>query len=212
MTGTHEYSHAGSEILRGLPGWMPTEPGTGNYNLLDVVGNAVDDLNGEIETLDNSTTVQEAETVEQLEKLASIVDLPRETDEAKERYRARLIAEYQKLTNEGTAEELLQNTATILDVSKDSIQLTKSRHGAVKMNIPGEGLDSSSLTSADFAELMDEMVAAGFDISAVRSGTFTYITPTEYGNSNFDSSRGYDGLDANSNPKDTGGNYAGLIE
>lgn len=205
-------SEAGQEILRGLPGWMPTEPGGGNYNLLDVVGKSVDELNSEIDTLDNSTTVQDAETVEQLEKLASMVDLPRETGEQKERYRARLIAEYQKLSNEGTAEEILRNTATILRISKDSIQLSKESHGSVKMNVPGKALDNTSLGSSDFSELMTEMVAAGFDLSAVRGGTFTYITPSEYGNSNFDSSRGYDGLDANGEPKNTGGTYAGLID
>jgi hypothetical protein len=205
-------SEAGQEILRGLPGWMPTEPGGGNYNLLDVVGKSVDKLNDDIDTLDNSATVQEAETVEQLEKLASMVDLPRETDEAKERYRARLIAEYQKLTNEATVEEILRNTATILGVEKEAIGLSKESHGSVKMTVPGRALDNTSLNSSDFSELMTEMVAAGFTFNAVRGGTFTYITPSEYGNSNFDSSRGYDGLDANGEPKNTGGTYAGLID
>jgi hypothetical protein len=204
-------SDSGEEILRGLPGWMPTEPGSGNYNLLDAVGQSIDDLNDDIDALDKATTIQDAENVEQLEALASLVDLPRELNEEKEKYRARLIAKYQRLTNEASVEEIVKNSATILGVEKEKIGARKISHGSIEIKVPGESLDKHSLGNSDFSEIVSKMVAAGFSSSSVRRGTFTYITPTEYGNSNFESSRGYDGLDTDDNPKDTGGTYAGLI-
>jgi hypothetical protein len=207
-----EKSDSGSYILRRLPAWMPTDESTGNFKLLDTVGHAVDRLEDDIEELDRATSVQDAETVPQLEELAKMVSLPSKQDEGTEKYRSHVLVEFQQVTNEGSINELVSNVATILDVEIEKIDYRKDGHGSVTLAVPGNALDSLSITNDEFVEIATSLIAAGFNFSAVRRGTFTYITPTEYENANYEASKGYDGLDSDGNPKDNGGTYAGLIE
>jgi hypothetical protein len=207
-----EVSDSGRYILRRIPGWMPTDRTTGNFKLLDTVGHAIDRLDGDIDDLDKATTVQDAQTIDQLEQLAKLVDLPSQQGEGKEKYRGRLIAEFQQMTNEGTAGELIRNVATILDIEVEKIGFRKVDHGVVQLTVPGEALDSLSITSSEFVTISGELIAAGFNLRAIRRGTFTHISPTTYNNGNSDPTRGYDGLDTNGDPKNNGGKYAGLIE
>jgi len=213
-----EVSDSGQYILRRIPGWMPTDRSTGNFKLLDTVGHAIDRLDDDIEDLDNATTVQDAETVDQLEELAKLVDLPSKQSEGKEKYRSRLIAEFQQMTNEGSTRELIENTATILDVDETKIGYKKAHHGLVELTVPGNALDSLSITNTEFVTIAGELVAAGFTLRAIRRGSFTYISESLYGGAydpgelSSDSAKGHDGLDANGDPKDNGGTYAGLIE
>jgi hypothetical protein len=207
-----EKSDSGSYILRRLPGWMPTDESTGNFKLLDTVGHAIDRLDADIESVDNATTPQEAETVAQLEELAKMVQLPSKQNEGKEKYRTRVLVEFQHVTNEGSIDELVSNVATLLDVRIQKIDFRKDGHGSITLAVPGSALDSLEITNSEFVNIAESLIAAGFNLSAIRRGTFTYITPTEYQNGNWDSSKGYDGLDTNGEPKDNGGTYAGLIE
>lgn len=207
-----EKSDSGSYILRRLPGWMPTDESTGNFKLLDTVGHAIDRLDADIEAVDNATKPQEAETVAQLEELAKMVELPSKQGEGKEKYRTRVLVEFQHVTNEGSIDELVSNVATLLDVQIQKIDFKKDGHGSITLAVPGSALDSLEITNSEFVNIAESLIAAGFNLSAIRRGTFTYITPTEYQNGNWDSSKGYDGLDTNGERKDNGGTYAGLIE
>jgi len=207
-----ETSESGEYILRRLPAWMPTDTRTGNFKLLDTVGHAIDRLDEDIETVDNAITPQEAETVSQLEELAKLVSLPSKQSEGVEKYRTRVLVEFQHVTNEGSINELVSNVATLLDVPIGKIDFRKNGHGSVTVAVPGNALDSLNITNAEFVEIAKSLVAAGFELSAIRRGTFTYTTPTEYNNANYEASKGYDGLDAGGSPKDNGGTYAGLIE
>lgn len=205
-------SDAGGYIIRRIPGWMPSDTSTGNFKLLDTVGHAIDRLDADIEDVDNASSVQDAETVAQIEELAKIVTIPSEQNEGTDKYRSRVVVEFQQLTNEGSTEELINNVATILDVDPTKIHFRKIAHGEVTLTIPGNALDALSITSSEFVDIAQDLAAAGFNLDSIRRGTFTYITPTEYNNATFDASKGYDGLDANGDPKDNGGTYAGLIE
>jgi len=207
-----EKSDSGSYILRRLPGWMPTDESTGNFKLLDTVGHAIDRLDGDIQAVDEATTPQEANTVAQLEELARLVSLPSKQKEGKEKYRTRIVAEFQNVTNEGSVRELINNVATLLNVSVQEISYFKQDHGRIQLYVPGKALDSLDITNDEFVEIAENLIAAGFNLTALRRGTFTYITPDDYENATQDVSKGYDGLDSNSEPKDNGGTYAGLIE
>ena len=207
-----ETSESGEYILRRLPGWMPTDTTTGNFKLLDSVGHAIDRLDSDIEAVDKATTPQEAETVAQLEELAKLVSLPSKQNEGKEKYRSRVLVEFQHVTNEGTIDELVSNVATLLGVSISKVDFRTNDHGSITLAVPGNALDSLEITNTEFVEIAQSLIAAGFNLSAIRRGTFTYCTPTEYQNANYEASKGYDGLDADGNPKDNGGTYAGLIE
>lgn len=220
-----EVSDSGQYILRRIPDWMPTNRSTGNFKLLDTVGHAIDRLDGDIDSLDKAASVQDAETIDQLEELAKLVDLPSLQNEGKEKYRSRLIAEFQQMTNEGSTPELIKNTATILDVDEAKIGFTKIHHGLVQLTIPGNALDSLSITSTEFVTITGELIAAGFNLRAIRRGTYTYVDDSAYGGAydsanggydpgelSSDPTKGHDGLDSNGDPKNNGGTYAGLIE
>lgn len=219
-------SENGVYILRRLPPWMPTGPDTGNFKLLDAVGRAIDRLDGDITEIDRANTVQHAETVAQLVNLAKLIDLPPEENEPIEKYRRRTIAEFQTTTTETTIADLIGNTATLLDLAPEEIGYSRpSENGVVRLQLPQDSPESVSLSETEFIEIAEKHVAAGFRLEVLRDGTFTYVAESAYSgpydaaNGGYDSTKldsdstiGYDGLDANGNPKGNGGTYAGFID
>jgi hypothetical protein len=207
-----EQSEAGTDLIAGLPVWMPTDEDTGNFKLLDTVGRAVDRLEGEIENVDDANTVQTAENLSQLEQLAELVQLDPKTGESLKKYRARTIAEFQTNTSEGTASDVVNNAATILDVDNERVTyVPENQHGLVSIEIPSGSLDEIELSDQEFIDIMDRNIAASFRIEITARGTFTYISVQDYNDGAHDPSKGYDGLDSNDDPKGNGGTYAGLI-
>lgn len=218
-------SESGDDLFRGLPAWMPTDESSGNFKLLDVVGRNIDALDADIEAVDKASTPQDATSVAQLRQLAKLVALPPEGGESTSKYRARVIAEFQTYTAEGTARELIENAATLLDLDPEQIEYSQlSENGVVSLNIPNKALENVSLTGTQFADIIEKHVAAGYRVETTLSGTFTYLGTTAYtgpydaASGGYDSTqlasdatKGHDGLDINGDPKDTGGTYAGVI-
>jgi len=205
-------SKNGKYILRRLPSWMPHDAASGNFKLIDPVGRAIDRLDGDITDIANATQVQLAEDVPQLNELAKLVELPPKSNEALEKYRARTIAEFQTMTSEGTAKNLIRNTATILGVAASQVVYSElTEHGVISLGVPGNALSAAALTDAEFVNALQRQAGAGFRIEATVLGTFTYISPADYTANNHDASKGYDGLDSGGSPKGNGGTYAGII-
>lgn len=205
-------SENGELIFDQLPSWLPDDEETGNFKLLDVIGRALDRIEGDVGSLDNATTVQNAETVEQLAELAKLVELEPEIGEGRGKFRTRLIAEYQTLSSEGTLRDILENTATLLDTSPENIGYKDlAENGAIQLLIPQKPLDDLSIEESEFVEVIGKHSAAGFRIDASLMGTFTYRTPDDYSSGTNDATKGYDGLDANGDPTDSGGTYSGLL-
>lgn len=205
-------SEAGAYLVERFPPWMPTHRATGNFKLMDTAGRAIDRLDADIEAVDRATTVQTADSVTQLEKLGRMVDLPPKQDEPIEKYRTRLMAEFQLLTNEATIRDILVNISELLGISVERIGFSKESHGTIVISVPGDALDDLDISSSQFVQIIGKQTAAGFEVDAFKRGTFTYITPTDYQDGNHDATIGYDGLDSNDEPKDTGGTYAGLLD
>lgn len=205
-------SIAGEYLIERLPPWMPTHDASGNFKLLDTVGRAIDRLEDDITSADNATTVQHANKVAELEKLGRLVDLPPKQNESREKYRTRLISEFQLNTNEATIGEIINNVAEMLDVPPEKVHFSKEAHGTLTLSVPGDALENLAISSGEFVTIIGKLTAAGFNVDAFKRGTFTYITPTVYQDNGHTASRGYTGLDADGDPKDTGGTYAGLIE
>jgi hypothetical protein len=207
-----EVSESGDEIFDELPPWMPRDESTGNFKLLDVAGRAFDRIEGDIDDVDDATSVQNAQTIEQLEKLAQIVDVNHKSEEHIEKYRRRVIGGYQNTTNEGDLPSLFENISELLEIDITDIGYLKgSENGAFVFTVPSNSIDGVSLTKEEFNEIISEQVAAGFRPDIQTSGTFTFITPIQYGNDDHDATKGYDGLDSNGDPKDNGGTYAGVL-
>ena len=210
---SHDNSET-DELVYALPPWMPKNPDSGNYKLLAPIGDKIEEYDEDVTAVDRATTVQHADTIDQLIELAKLVDLVPKTSEGKEKYRARVLAEFQLSTNEGTPPQIIQNTATILDIDPEKVDYDElSEPGVIQLKLPGDALDALSITNAELSSIIDRLVGAGVRVESIVKGTFTYISETDYNDVGFthDVTNGYDGLDSNGYPKDNGGTYAGLI-
>jgi DNA polymerase II large subunit len=203
-----ESSKSGERIFDRLPPWMPSEEGGGNYNLLDVVGKEVDVVEGDIETLDSATTIQDAESIEQVEEIAKLISVNHKDGETLEKYRARVSAEFRSVTNEGGVNELIESSAAILNIQPSTVDYKElSENGVVKLTFPRRALNTSKLTASELADIFSNHIAAGYRLESGVGGTFTFRTSSD----GDDSTLGYDGLDNNGDPKNNGGTYAGLL-
>lgn len=205
-------SDSGEEIFRRLPAWMPTTESSGNFKLLDPVGRAFDRLKEDIDGVDNATTVQNAESIEQVQKLAKLVEVTPKSNESLEKYRKRVISEFQNATSEGDIPGLFENVSTLLGLKVSQIgYFESSENGSFILSVPGDSIDNAAVTQSEFSEIITDQVAAGFRADIQSRGTFTYLTPAEYNNNEHDPSKAYDGLDSNGDPKGDGGTYAGVL-
>lgn len=208
-----DISDNGTDLIAGLPDYFAKDYQSLNFRLLDVVGRKVDTLDADISAIDRASTVQHADTVAQIEELAKLVGVPARENESKEKYRTRVMAEFQLATTEGTAGDLINNTSTILDIDPSNITYSELP-GTISIGVPGSAVSALNISEGDVATIIDRQAAAGYSVNSLKIGTFTYITPTDYNDAGFvhDPKLGYDGLDVNGDPKGNGGTYAGLIE
>jgi hypothetical protein len=207
-----EASESGDEILKRLPPWMPRTESSGNFKLIDVVGRGFDRLGDDISDIDDATNVQTAQSVDQLKELSEIVDVRPKSGEGIEKYRRRIIAAFQNTTNEGDLPSLFENISVLLEIDKADIEYLKGQeNGAFLLSVPSYAIDNASLTNSEFGNIINDQVAAGFRPDIQTRGSFSYMTPTEYNDGTHDSTKGYDGLDTNGDPKDNGGTYAGVL-
>lgn len=202
------------DLAAELPTYYPNAAETNNYKALKAVAGQLEKHASDVDSVDIATTVDHAKTIDQLRELGKAVDiLPRE-NEAKEHYRARVKAEYAVLTCEGTISELLEITADILNIRTSAlgyVEPSGSEYGTVNLSIPTRAFNNTELSEGEVIDIVDRLIAASYRIDSLTTGTFTYITPTDYNNDNHDSTKGYDGLDSNGDPKNNGGTYAGIL-
>lgn len=153
------------------------------------------------------------EFTQRLEALGQLVGVDPHQGETVSHYRARVIAEYSIVTCEGTIEDVVTATAQILGTDVSEIQIDdRAGPGEVAIFIPVAALEDIGFSDSELAEVLEKLIPASYAVAGIQRGTFTYITPSEYDSGIHDESAGYDGLDTNGDPKDTGGTYAGIIE
>lgn len=208
----------GDEITRalagGLPGYYPSSDESSNYDLLEPVGKHLGENANDILRIEDASSVEEARSIAELEELGKMVDTAPLEDEALEHYRARLIAEFALSSGAGTIRSLIETAAGVIDVPVDQIDFNEpagGERGTAQLGLPGAAIEDLGLTEAFLIDILDQLVAAGYRLTAQIIGTFTYINPADYASNAHDPERGYDGLDTNGDPKDNGGTYAGLI-
>jgi len=207
-----EASESGEDIVNSLPSWMPRTTSSGNFKLLDAVGRTFDELKDQIGDADDATNVQTAQTVEQLREISRLVNLPPKSGESLEKYRLRVIGEFQNTTNEADLPSIIDNTSLLLDINKRNIEYIQgTENGSFILKVPTNSINSVELKQSEFSEIIQNQTAAGYRVDVQLSGTFTFISSNKYNNSNHDPSKGYDGLDVDGNKKDNGGTYAGVL-
>ena len=204
-----EYEDNTDSLVDDLPVYVPKSDRGPNYKLLDVVGRQLDRLDVDIEAVDNAMTVQHADTVDQITELAKLVDTPPRHQESRERYRSRVIAAFQAVAGKATIEHLFVALETILDIEPEQITyIERSGSNAISVGLPGRRVDQMALEPADVAAIVRSLVPAGARIDAYADGTFKFVSITDYENGNYDTRYGFDGLDADGNPKGNGGTFA----
>jgi hypothetical protein len=202
------------DIMSNLPSYYPNSPGTGNYKLILPIAKYIDSTDDDVQTISDAIDVKNADDIETLARLGKLVNVVPYENEGLEHYRARVLAEYALSTCEGTINDVLVNAANILDVSPESINYNEpvgNEYGTVELSFPKRAINESTLTDSELSTILDRLLPASYRIDTFIPGSFEYITPTEYNNNNHDSTKGYDGLDANGDPKDNGGTYAGVL-
>lgn len=199
------------DLVRGLPSWMPNDPGSGNFNLLDSIGRAIDRLDADIRSTDRAASLQEAQSIGEVETLAYPVETKPKSGESLEKYRLRTMAEFQTITTEGTINEILLNAATLLGVDSSLLYYEQLAPGHSAIRVPMAAIDNLALNGSAFAENLKSQNAASYRLDITVSGTFTYISPDDYTAGTHDSTIGYDGLDANGDPIGSGGTYSGVL-
>jgi hypothetical protein len=183
-------------------------------------------VNGELFTVEltnNGTinnfsqiTVDDEWALDRLQPLGKLVNVLPNEGEKFARYKARVLAEYAISTCEGTISDILETTAYIIDVDSSSIVYEEpapgEENGTVEMRLPSGALDESSLTEKDITDAAERLLAASYRLRSVRLGTREHKSLADVNANNNNPDKAYDGLDANGDPKDTGGTYAGLIQ
>jgi hypothetical protein len=115
-----------AHLAGGLPEYYPSSDESGNYALLESIAGELDTAESDIDSVDIATTVQEAQTIAQLEEIGKLVaTLPKQNEDL-EHYRARLIAEFAILTVNGTIDDLFTVTTQIFDVSKTDLSYAEA--------------------------------------------------------------------------------------
>ena len=198
-----------------LPEYMPKDPNSGNFRLLSTIAERIDDLDSDISAVDRAKNAQTADTIEQLDHLARLVDLKPYQDETLEHFRSRVISEFQLVTSEGTVNDLLTATATILNTRVNSIRYTEqhtSGSGRCQVGVPSSKLSDIELSDTEFIEIVDQLIPSSYAVDVLLNGTFSYVSVSDYESGNFGRDYGYDGLDSGGDPKNNGGTYAGVLE
>jgi len=229
--GKHDTTE--EDLASNLPPWFPKDPSSGNYSLLKPIAEVLDEVNEERQAVDKAVHPTKAETIDQLQALAQLVDVDPYKNESLEHYRVRVISEFQLLTSKGTVQDLLNASSTILSTTVDRIKYTEEHTqegGKCRLGVPANPINRLELADGEFVEIVGELIPSGYSVELFKKGTFTYlsksewantrqsnysgsftfITTTTYGDSNHNSTKGHDGLDTSGNPKDTGGTYSGI--
>jgi len=196
-----------------LPGFMANDEDSGNWKLVSPIGKAVDRLENDLEAVDRATLVQEADTIAQLDELAKLVNMSHNSGETKEHYRARIFARYQINTAEGTIGDVIHSVSTILDVDPEKIGYQDlDTEATVGVVMPRSAISALNLTSEEIADILNQLIPAGYEIAGQTRGTFVYVSESTYNNTtDWSDYQGYDGLDGNGDPKEDGGTYAGIV-
>ena len=195
-----------------LPDYFPKADTTNNFKLYGPIGAELKRLATDIEKAHHEVRPSKTTSMELLVEQGKLVGVSPKNNEPKEKFRMRVIARYNNITSEGTIKDIIQTASYILSVSADQIGYEETTTpGLVKVGLPYKALNDISLTSENIVSVLEQNIAVDYEIGGYLTGTFTFISVTDYNNSNHDSTLGYDGLDANGDPKGNGGTYSTLL-
>lgn len=188
----------------------PADDQNSEWNALIVaLANQFKDLDATRQEIEQSKFVTEA-TGKQLDKLAAIFQVGRETGEPDDTYRLRIQAALRAQLSSGTVEEVREAIAVLLDMNRDDVVIQEpydSTGIVLEAGVPEHEINDVGITSAEFADFIDTVVASGVDTTAFLTGTFQFTSQS----SPVTSDKGFQELDSNNDPiAGTGGTWAEL--
>jgi len=214
---TPTQSEVTDNLVRSLPPYYPKEETSGNYKILDVIGEAIDRLDRDIQAVDNAMTLQDAESSASIDRIADIVGTSRRDGESIEKYRMRTLMAFQSLTSEGTISDMFISFASILraDETEFWYQDWSELYGLAStfaLLVPIDRVEDSILEPAEIKEIASLMTPAAKSVEVQYEGTFRPVTVSEYESGDYDPDTGFGTIDENGDPDTSGGTFGGLIQ
>ena len=200
------------KMVDSLPTAFPKAKDKNNYSVYGPIANQQRDMNMDIHRVKNAKLVQQAETIEELVELGKLVDTYPKTSESLEKYRLRVLTEYQSITNEASPTEIIENSAYVLNVHIDEVEYSEAdTPGYIVVGVEKEAFDESSLSQQEITELLEKNIPAGYQLVSVIAGTLEFISEEDHNIENNYPETGYSGLDSNENPTGIGGTYSSKV-
>ena len=205
------------DLVRSLPPYFPKEETSGHYKLLDVIGEAIDRLDQDIQAVDRAMTLQDADDVASIDRIADIVGTSRREGESIEKYRMRTLLAFQSLTSEGTISDMFISFASILraDETEFWYQDWSELYGLAStfaLLVPPDRVEDSILEPAEIKEIASLMTPAAKSVEVQYDGTFRPVSVAEYESGDYDPATGFGTLDEHGDPDTSGGTFGGLIQ
>lgn len=214
-TDEFEYDDLTTRMVDDLPEWFRKAEDSNNYKFLEGPGDQLERVDGHIESVGAAVHPQTATTVDELAYLAEMVNISPRENESLAHFRARTIARFQAAASKGTLNDLLNGISHFLNVDVTGLDV-EEYPAQLDVTVPANSLDRTNLTEREVAEYGEDLIAPSYILTIFLRGTLEYISPETYdaiqaGNDSWDNHPGYDGVDADGNPKDSGGTYGGII-
>lgn len=214
-TDQFEYDDLTTRMVDDLPEWFKKDRDSNNYKFLEGPGDELERVDANIENLGEAIHPQTATTIEELAYLADMVNISPRENESLAHFRARTIANFQAAASKGTINDLLNGISHFLNIDIKRLYIEEFP-GRLNVTVPSNALDNTNLKEREVAEYGEELIAPSYILNILLRGTFEYISPETYndiqaGNDSWSNYPGYDGLDANGDPKGNGGTYGGII-
>lgn len=195
-------------LVADLPGYLPRSRDSNTYQFMEPIAKGFTQVDTDVALVSDATRVQTANSIDELKKLAKLIDMRYDGTDSIDAFRVKVLAGYQTLTCEGTANEILENAAEMLGISPDSMTFVGDMSGGnVQLRVPLAALNNSSISPEDFSDALSEQIGAGFRLDATATGTLQYISEAEYLAGDYDATKGYDSLGGDGD----GGTYSGLL-
>lgn len=198
-------------FVESLPRIFPKDVSTFNYRIYGSPAEQVNYTVTDTNEVQKQSRVTKADRIDTLKELSKFVGVVKREGESIEVLRKRTLANFQNVTSEGTIADILESASFILEVSKDKIEYVENpTPGVVQLNIPSQAIKNSPLSQTEIISILGQNIAAGYKLQIKNSGTFFYVTPTDYDGGNYDPSEGYAGLDIDGNVT-SGGTYSSVL-
>jgi len=166
-----------NKIESQMENWLPK---TGNMReLLEPVAESSARYLQTTDSVYESFIIETAEG-EEMENIGNPFGVYRSKNGSDELYQARVESSYRQIINNGSPSDIIESISLILNISEKSI-LVENREGVdFIIKVPLKALEKKSLTEDEFANIMNKLSAATYDIIVIGTGTLDYITPSEY--------------------------------